>query len=97
MIRRPPRSTLFPYTTLFRSPVPGKRVVGVEVPNRAGAMVSLRELLESEQWAKVRSRLRLALGRPVRGGAVVKDTAPRRHLAGANLQFFIKYRRLPRD
>src|SRR5690349_23943871 len=28
MIRRPPRSTLFPYTTLFRSPIPGDRVVG---------------------------------------------------------------------
>src|SRR3712207_7969876 len=27
MIRRPPRSTLFPYTTLFRSP-PGRRIVG---------------------------------------------------------------------
>src|SRR3712207_7127784 len=25
MIRRPPRSTLFPYTTLFRSPLPGRR------------------------------------------------------------------------
>src|SRR2546426_5548983 len=33
MIRRPPRSTLFPYTTLFRSPVPvaGSPVVGGEV------------------------------------------------------------------
>src|SRR2546429_6907701 len=28
MIRRPPRSTLFPYTTLFRSPVPGRRAGG---------------------------------------------------------------------
>src|SRR5256885_8432641 len=28
MIRRPPRSTLFPYTTLFRSPDPGSRVPG---------------------------------------------------------------------
>src|SRR2546430_9216151 len=29
MIRRPPRSTLFPYTTLFRSHAPGSRVAGV--------------------------------------------------------------------
>src|SRR6266487_5144424 len=28
MIRRPPRSTLFPYTTLFRSAVPGRAVLG---------------------------------------------------------------------
>src|SRR3712207_8114249 len=33
MIRRPPRSTLFPYTTLFRSPVPGVRV-GADGPLR---------------------------------------------------------------
>src|SRR5256885_11747141 len=35
MIRRPPRSTLFPYTTLFRSP--GVRSVTVLVPKQAGA------------------------------------------------------------
>src|SRR5438105_12256978 len=35
LIRRPPRSTLFPYTTLFRSPVREPQVVGlVEVPER---------------------------------------------------------------
>src|SRR3712207_7584413 len=52
MIRRPPRSTLFPYTTLFRSPVdhlaapvldgrvPGQllEAVGVEVPRRAAVL-----------------------------------------------------------
>src|SRR5438034_6487502 len=32
MIRRPPRSTLFPYTTLFRSPVSGWRAVKKSVP-----------------------------------------------------------------
>src|SRR3712207_9278929 len=32
MIRRPPRSTLFPYTTLFRSDVPIHRVAGVPFP-----------------------------------------------------------------
>src|SRR2546430_11855452 len=30
MIRRPPRSTLFPYTTLFRSPYPGRRYTSEE-------------------------------------------------------------------
>src|SRR2546425_2393431 len=37
MIRRPPRSTLFPYTTLFRSQLPGAR----PQPGRAGAVVHL--------------------------------------------------------
>src|SRR3712207_8541468 len=32
MIRRPPRSTLFPYTTLFRSPRPAHRLVGLRHP-----------------------------------------------------------------
>src|SRR2546426_3484012 len=35
MIRRPPRSTLFPYTTLFRSPLPGRR--GSHLPRVAPA------------------------------------------------------------
>src|SRR3989304_7446638 len=40
MIRRPPRSTLFPYTTLFRSGVDGEkvlRILGVQVGGMAGA------------------------------------------------------------
>src|SRR3712207_6863243 len=35
MIRRPPRSTLFPYTTLFRSPEPEVSVAGAEVDDRS--------------------------------------------------------------
>src|SRR3712207_7276975 len=47
MIRRPPRSTLFPYTTLFRShqePVGRIRVVADQDPVEAGALVGLGEL-----------------------------------------------------
>src|SRR2546427_3706453 len=54
MIRRPPRSTLFPYTTLFRSrivaPIPGKAAVGIEVPNPMPRMVHIRDLLEGEEY-----------------------------------------------
>src|SRR3712207_7244122 len=39
MIRRPPRSTLFPYTTLFRSPAPGERRAEDVVQRDAGAEV----------------------------------------------------------
>src|SRR5258708_26713545 len=44
MIRRPPRSTLFPYTTLFRSHWPGEtpRLVAVEPTNAACALESIR-------------------------------------------------------
>jgi len=44
MIRRPPRSTLFPYTTLFRSVVLGA-VIGAEIGNRRGRTVQLRAAL----------------------------------------------------
>jgi len=69
----------------LEAPVPGRRVVGVEVPNREGQMVSLRELLESDSWEKMRSKLRLALGRDVSGNAVVADLAKMPHvlIAGA--------------
>src|SRR3712207_7831363 len=36
MIRRPPRSTLFPYTTLFRSAVGGQRALGGQLPEPVG-------------------------------------------------------------
>jgi S-DNA-T family DNA segregation ATPase FtsK/SpoIIIE len=69
----------------LEAPVPGRRVVGIEVPNRSGQTVSLRELFESDQWMKPRSKLRLALGRDVSGEAVVGDLAKMPHLliAGA--------------
>ncbi|MDP8923975.1 MAG: DNA translocase FtsK [Chloroflexota bacterium] len=69
----------------LEAPVPGRRVIGVEVPNLAGQMVSLRELLESDAWEKIRSKLRLALGRDVSGNAVVADLAKMPHvlIAGA--------------
>src|SRR5690242_20972114 len=43
MIRRPPRSTLFPYTTLFRSPVPGRmtrknQTIDKKSPQTAGTI-----------------------------------------------------------
>lgn len=69
----------------FEAPVPGKRVVGLEVPNLSVALVPIRGLLESEDAARVRSRLRLALGRDVSGRPVIADLARMPHLliAGA--------------
>ncbi|MCC7106980.1 MAG: DNA translocase FtsK, partial [Chloroflexi bacterium] len=69
----------------MEAPVPGKRVVGLEVPNTQAAMVSIRDVLESDEAAKVKSRLRLAIGRDVSGRPVVADLAKMPHLliAGA--------------
>src|SRR5256885_17157519 len=45
MIRRPPRSTLFPYTTLFRSPLPELQAHGREMWRQQGRFASLDALL----------------------------------------------------
>src|SRR3712207_8395906 len=70
MIRRPPRSTLFPYTTLFRSEVvvrPGRRVVGA-VPDVARRRLELGDDLARAQ------RQRQDRVRGVRGGLDRKST-----------------------
>ncbi|MHB8880955.1 MAG: DNA translocase FtsK [Thermodesulfovibrionales bacterium] len=67
------------------SPIPGKAAIGIEVPNRKRAIVSLREILSSPEFTKKQSRLTLALGKNIAGGPIVADLAKMPHLlvAGA--------------
>lgn len=67
------------------APIPGKSAVGVEVPNKTIARVSLRELLESESFKKRDSNLSLPLGIDVAGNVISADLAKMPHLlvAGA--------------
>ncbi len=67
------------------APIPGKGAVGVEIPNPTAKMVTLRELLESEQWDAAKASLPIALGRDLEGKAIVADLAKMPHLliAGA--------------
>jgi DNA segregation ATPase FtsK/SpoIIIE, S-DNA-T family len=67
------------------APIPGKGAVGVEVPNPIARMVTLRELIESSDWARGRAALPIALGRDLEGKPVVADLAKMPHLliAGA--------------
>jgi len=51
----------------IEAPIPGKSLVGIEVPNKKSAMVGLRNLLESEEFKNPNSFLPLALGRDVAG------------------------------
>jgi len=70
----------------IEAPVPGKGVVGLEIPNDESTVVSLRSVIESEPFRAVAaSPLALALGRDVSGAAVVSDLAKLPHLliAGA--------------
>lgn len=64
----------------MEAPVPGKQVVGIEVPNSNIAVVSIREVLESPNWAKKSGRLKLTLGRDVSGTAVVADLTKMPHI-----------------
>ena len=71
----------------MEAPVPGKPVIGIEVPNRETRLVSLRGVLESPQYRKVggSAAVAIALGRAVTGAPVVADLAQMPHLliAGA--------------
>ena len=67
------------------APVPGKGVVGVEVPNRNPTPVGMREILESADWGDSKAELPIALGKDVSGAPIVADLARMPHLliAGA--------------
>ncbi len=69
----------------IEAPVPGRSVVGLEVPNEALALVSLREVIESDEFRRIDSGLAIALGEDVSGRPVAVDLALMPHLliAGA--------------
>ncbi|MBC7236392.1 MAG: DNA translocase FtsK 4TM domain-containing protein [Chloroflexi bacterium] len=69
----------------IETPVPGKGVVGLEVPNSQISTVGLRGVIESDEFCELRSPLALGLGRDVSGAPVVDDLANLPHLlvAGA--------------
>ena len=62
------------------APIPGKAVVGVEIPNQNRARVSLREILGSAEFAALASPLPLALGKDIAGNPMVADLAQMPHL-----------------
>jgi len=59
--------------------VPGKSVVGLEIPNREREMVTLRELLVSTPFAKSKSMLTLAMGKDIAGIPMVADLGKMPH------------------
>lgn len=69
----------------IQAPVPGKGYVGIEVPNVAKSLVSLRDVMESEEFQRIKGPLRLGLGQNVAGQPISADLAKMPHLlvAGA--------------
>ncbi len=69
----------------IEAPIPGKSLVGIEIPNEARATVHMREMMETSEYKQNTSKLKLALGRDVSGASIVVDLARMPHLliAGA--------------
>ncbi len=69
----------------IEAPIPGKAAVGIEVPNREVAPIMLREVLETPDFVKYKSRMAVGLGKDISGDNVIIDLAKMPHvlIAGA--------------
>jgi S-DNA-T family DNA segregation ATPase FtsK/SpoIIIE len=68
----------------IEAPVPGKGFVGIEVPNTETSLVALRDVMESDNFDKLKGCLRLGLGQDVSGSAIAArlDSMPHLLIAG---------------
>jgi len=62
------------------APIPGKSAVGIEVPNEAPQMVFLKEIVADPAFSQSKSKLTMAMGKDIKGRAVVSDLAKAPHL-----------------
>jgi S-DNA-T family DNA segregation ATPase FtsK/SpoIIIE len=69
----------------IQAPIPGKSAIGIEVPNKAAQLVTLKEIVQAPSFREVKSHLAVALGADVSGRPVLGDLAAMPHLliAGA--------------
>lgn len=64
----------------IEAPVPGKACIGVEVPNDHRDTVSLRELIDSEEYRKAKGKLTFAVGKDIEGNIIIGDIAKMPHM-----------------
>lgn len=64
----------------IEAPIPGRALVGIEVPNRAPEFVTVRKILETDQVQGSKSKMTVALGLDVSGNAKVADVAKMPHV-----------------
>lgn len=64
----------------IEAPIPGKSLIGIEVPNKKAAVVKLRELLKSDSFRDRKSNLTLALGKDVSGNYTFANLKKMPHL-----------------
>ena len=64
----------------IEAPIPGKSAVGVEIPNKVVSTVSVREIIESNEFISSKSPLTVALGKDISGQCIVTDLGKMPHL-----------------
>ena len=66
----------------IEAPIPGKSAIGIEVPNEAKSMVTMRELVDTDEFrrASAKSKLSVALGKDITGKLIIADIAKMPHL-----------------
>jgi S-DNA-T family DNA segregation ATPase FtsK/SpoIIIE len=64
----------------IEAPVPGESYIGIDVPNANTAIVRLKPMLESPEFAEIRSPLAVPIGRGISGQAIVSDLESMPHL-----------------
>ncbi len=62
------------------APIPGKSVIGIELPNKKRKNVSFREIVSREEFIRSKSKLTLGLGKDIAGGTVINDLSRMPHL-----------------
>ncbi len=64
----------------IQAPVPKKGYIGIEVPNRQVALVSLKDIVQSSAYQNLKSPLKIALGKDVSGNPIAADLTAMPHL-----------------
>ena len=68
------------YGVRIEAPIPGKAAVGIEIPNQAKSMVSMREVLETNEFKSFDSKTAFALGKDISGQTIIADVSKMPHM-----------------
>lgn len=64
----------------IEAPIPGKAAVGIEIPNKYTSIVTMRELIDSDEFKSAKSKLTCVLGKDISGEIITADLAKMPHL-----------------
>ena len=67
-------------TVRIEAPIPGRNLVGIELPNRSAEFVSLRKIMECQEMQGAKSKLEVALGLDVSGKPIIADISKMPHI-----------------